>query len=239
MRAGDEMNILIFEDDQNDLINLLDCINNFFSETEIEYNIDTCTEDSYILANHFNYDIVFLDIEVNDKNGIDIGCKIRKENQDIRIIFITNFSKYLIDGYKAQANRYFIKPIQQEDFDLEFRNVISDYLEKYNGFFDETISVGKIYFNEILYIEYLDRKTNIYFQSGKILETSYPLKYWINFLQENEFAQPYKSIIVNLKHISGFTKNEVILSNEERLPISRFFKNEFEMKYMKCLHRRI
>lgn len=234
------MKILIFEDDQSDLNNLLDCIEKFFTSFEIEYTVDTCTNANYILENHFIYDLIFLDIEVGNNNGIDIGYEVRRKNHDIRIIFVTSYYKYLIDGYKAQANRYFVKPIQQEDFNLELENVIFDYLDEYKGFIDKSICLEKIYFNRIIYIEYIERKTNLYLLSGEVLCTNYPLKYWIDFLSEcGLFAQPYKSILVNLKHISGFNKNEIILNNEEKLPVSRFFKNDFEKKYLECLYRRI
>lgn len=233
------MRILIFEDNQNDLDDLLKNINTFFSATEIKYDVKTCMDPKYVLDNHFNYDMLFLDIEVAEESGIDIGCEIRKKNHDIRIIFVTNYSKYLIDGYKAQASRYFVKPIQQEGFELELKNVISDYLEEYNGFYDKTISINKIYFNKIVYIEFIKRKTSIHFMSGEVITTNYPLKYWVETLFSHDFAQPYKSFIVNLKHISGFTKNEVIMDNEEVLPISRFYKQDFETRYIDYLHRRM
>lgn len=232
------MKILIYEDNQNDLNNLLQCIYNYFCKTELEYIVETTVNSKFIIDNHLNYDLIFLDVEVLGESGIEVGCKVRRKNHDVRIIFVTSYSKYLIDGYKAQANRYFVKPVQQEDFDIEINNVISDYLDDFSGFYDETLSVNKIYFNKILYLEYINRKTFIHFLSGEVITSNYPLKYWLEFLKNRDFAQPYKSIIVNLKQISGFTKAEIILNNEERLPISRFFKKNLEFEYVNCLHRR-
>lgn len=233
------MKILIYEDNQEDLKNLLKCIETFFSITEVPYATKICTDSTYILTNHFNFDLLFLDIEVFGESGIDLGYKIRKQNPDIRIVFVTNYSKYLTDGYKAQANRYFVKPIQQEEFNIELSNVISDYLDEYDGFYDESLSFKKIYFKNILYIEYINRKTKIHFISGEEIITGYSLKYWYEKMESKDFAQSYKSLIVNLKHISGFTKNEVILDNEEHLPISRLSRQEFEKKYVEALHKRI
>lgn len=233
------MKILIYEDNREDLENLVNCINNFFSSTEVVYSIETTIDSGFVINNHLNYDLMFFDVEVHGENGIEVATEVRKRNRDISIIFVTSYSKYLYDGYKAQAIRYFEKPIQQENFDLEFNNVVANYLDEYNGFMDNIISSKKIYFKSILYIEFINRKTEIHFVSGEISKTNYSLKSWFSKLDNDSFAQPYKSLIVNLKHISGFTKSEVLLDNEETLPISRLFKQEFELKYTESLHKRI
>lgn len=233
------MNILIYEDNEEDLDNLLTCINQFFAMIEVAYTVKVCTNSKYVFENHSNYDLIFLDIEVFGENGIDIGYKVRKQNHDIRIMFVTSYAKYLKDGYKAQANRYFVKPIQQDDFNIELRNVISDYLDEYDGFFDETISLDKTYYKKIVYIEFITRKTRIHFLSGEEIVTRYPLKFWLQKLTNKGFAQPYKSLLVNLRYVSGFTKHEVILDNEQLLPTSRRFRHEFESKYITHLHKRI
>ena len=202
------MKILIFEDNEKELGTLLNYIESFCLSKNIIYTVDIYTNSKDFIENIYTYDLIFLDIEVQNENGIDIGIKIREYNDDAKIIFVTNYSKYLIDGYKAHADRYFLKPLNQEEFNIELENVLEDYIQKYSGFFDKKILKTKIYFNEILYIEFKDRKT-------------------------------YRAYLVNLRHISGFTKQEVIMENEEYLPISRLFKNEFEERYLKSLSKRI
>lgn len=233
------MKILIFEDNEKELGTLLNYIESFCLSKNIIYTVDIYTNSKDFIENIYTYDLIFLDIEVQNENGIDIGIKIREYNDDAKIIFVTNYSKYLIDGYKAHADRYFLKPLNQEEFNIELENVLEDYIQKYSGFFDKKILKTKIYFNEILYIEFKDRKTFLHFITGKVIETNYPLKYWENKLGDHYFAKPYRAYLVNLRHISGFTKQEVIMENEEYLPISRLFKNEFEERYLKSLSKRI
>ena len=213
------MKILIFEDNEKELGTLLNYIESFCLSKNIIYTVDIYTNSKDFIENIYTYDLIFLDIEVQNENGIDIGIKIREYNDDAKIIFVTNYSKYLIDGYKAHADRYFLKPLNQEEFNIELENVLEDYIQKYSGFFDKKILKTKIYFNEILYIEFKDRKTFLHFITGKVIETNYPLKYWENKLKDHYFAKPYRAYLVNLRHISGFTKQEVIMENEEYLPI--------------------
>lgn len=234
------MNIAIIEDDDQELKNLLSCIQNFFTKKEFSYHIVVFTDPGKLLQAINDIDLVFLDIQISENiNGIDIGIELRKRNKDIKIIFVTNYTKYLIDGYRANANRYFVKPISQNHFDVEINNVLEDYLQCFAGFIDTRISKHKIYFKDIVYIEFYDRKTILHLINGDKINTLYSLKYWKDKVDSFPFAQPYKSIIVNLNHISGFSKNDIVLVNNEIIPLSKHYKKEFEDAYSHNIHRRM
>lgn len=234
------MNIAIIEDDFQDLKNLTDCIHNYFSRKKIDYHIENFTNPNKLIPKIDDFDIVFLDIQLpNDQNGIDVGISISKNNKDIKKVFVTNYSEYLIEGYKAHADRYFIKPITQEQFDIEIDNVIEDYLSRFAGFFDDKICNEKIYYQEILYVEFSERKTYLHLITGRTIMTTYSLKYWKDELKALSFSQPYKSIIVNLNQISGFFKKDIVLINNESVPISKHFKKTFEQDYLHNIHKRV
>lgn len=233
------MKVLIYEDNKDDLDILVEFLRKFCKTKSVKIDVIICKSENAIQNNIYDTDLIFLDIEGIDANGIDIGVKIREQNPDIKIIFISNYSKYLIDGYRALASRYFLKPLDWDFFQIELENVISDYLLNNAGFTDLTISASKIYYKDILYVEFKDRKTNLNFLSGKVIETNYSLKYWIELLQRFNFAQPYKAYIINLKHVSSITNQEVILSNNEIIPLSRVYRKDFEARYIESLKRRI
>lgn len=231
------MKILIYEDTMQDVQILKDCIHHFFTKKNIQYSIDECLNTTTLLSNAFQYDLIFLDVEINNENGIEIGMKLRELSCQSRIIIVSQFSKYLIEGYKIHADRYFIKPITQEVFDHEMENVVSNYFKQHIGFIDESISKTKIYLKDIVYVEYLDRKSNLHFADGSIISTTYPLKHWIDKLNTYNFAQPHKSFIVNFTYITKFEGADLLLSTNERIPLSRHYKKEFEMEYIKNLHK--
>lgn len=233
------MKILIYDDTKEDIMSLCRCLESFFKSRGYDYKIDICENTDFLLNNLSNYDLIFLDVEINDENGINIGLKIRELNKDIKIIIISNYQKYLIDGYKVHADRYFVKPLSQREFDIDFENIVINYFQNYEGFYDINLQVNKIYYKDILYIDFFDRKTRVHFSNSKIIITSYPLKYWEEFIKDKSFSKPHKSFIINLQHISGFTKNDVILINEELIPLSRHYKKEFDLDYMNYLHKGI
>lgn len=232
------MKILIYDDNENDTYSVKNLIDNYFLNKPLPYEIVDCTSTSSLFENINNCDLIFLDIEINEENGIEIGKEIRKRNSDARIIIISNYSKYLIDGYKIQAERYFLKPIKQDEFNIEFENVIDRYLREYDGIFDEKILKKKIYFKDIIYVEFIERKTKIHLLNSKEIITPYPLKHWEDILKEEYFfAKPHKSFIINLQYISGFSKNNIILITAETIPLSRHYKQSFNESYLDFLQR--
>ena len=73
-----KLNILIYEDNINDIEILKIRINTFLSQYHISYKIDVCPNTEFLIANIYQYDFLFLDIEVNDENGIKIGEIVKK-----------------------------------------------------------------------------------------------------------------------------------------------------------------
>lgn len=233
------MNIAIMEDDLTDLKLLLSFIDHFFSIHNESFSAKVYNDPDELLKNINHIDLVFLDIENSKKvNGIEIGVKAREKNKDLLIVFISNYSQYLIDGYKAQANRYFIKPMKQCEFNVELAALLKNHLISNAGFMDEKLSYQKIFYKDIVYIEFVCRKTYLHLSTtSKILHAPYPLRYWKEKVPEDVFSQPYKSLLVNLKYVSDFSKNEVILSTNESLPLSRHYKSAFEIQFLDYVNR--
>lgn len=231
------LKILIYEDNINDYQNLTRCIDSFFSQNNIDYSITQCNNSKFLFNVINNFDLLFLDIEIGEENGIEIGLKIRKSNPEIpRIIITSSFSKYLLDGYKINADRYFLKPIHQNEFNIEMDAILRKYLNKYLGFYDPSISNQKILFKNIMYIEFSERKTKIHLINNRVLSTNYPLKHWINLLKnEYQFSQCHKAFIVNFYHISTFQELDITLKNEVKIPLSRHFKKELKNNYYNFL----
>ena len=59
------------------------------------------------------YDLVFLDIEMPDVNGIDLGKNIKHFNEKTHIVFVTSFPQYVLDAFDCHAYHYLIKPANE------------------------------------------------------------------------------------------------------------------------------
>ena len=168
----------------------------------------------------------------------EIASKIRTYNRSSIIIITSSFKKYLIDGYKIEAKRYLIKPIDEKVFNIEMQSVLSTSFKQQYGFFDKKISQYKIHYKDMLYIEFLNRHTIIHFVNNIEKKTTYPLKHWIEKLSNKGFGQPYKSFLVNLDYVSGFSSDgkDIIMNNGEKIPLSKNFKKSFTNQYFANLH---
>lgn len=152
------MNIGIMEDNTEELKILLTYIDNFFRAKDVYYTVKVYMSQNEVYADLEELNLIFLDIELGSgRNGIDIGMEIRKKNKDIRIIFNTNFNQYSIAGYKVHADRYLLKTLSQTQFNVEMETVLENYLLQYSGIEDKKLSKTKIYYNNIVYIEFKNR----------------------------------------------------------------------------------
>ena len=75
-----------------------------------------------------NFDIVFMDIELPDGNGMDLVRQMRETDKTTLVIFVTNLAQCAIEGYKVRAFDFIVKPISYYNFKLSFSNAL-DALE--------------------------------------------------------------------------------------------------------------
>ncbi|MDO4467605.1 MAG: LytTR family DNA-binding domain-containing protein [Bacillota bacterium] len=233
------MNVAIFENNMQDQERLIENIRLLEKRTMIKCTIIIIKNEEQLFSIINDINILFLDIELGDVNGISLGKKIKNINVDCKVIIVSAYQKYLIDGYKIKAERYFVKPINTKEFLVEMKDVIQEYYYRELGFVDEKISRDKIVIHNIVYIEFVNRHTVLHCINNKEYETSYPLKYWLEKLCEYNFVQCYKSIVVNLEHLKQIKKIDLLLTNEQIIPISRFYKKEVEEKYYRYLAKKI
>ncbi len=230
------MKVMIYDNSRTDVEALKILIDEFFMGKEIPYTLYLCANVSDIWKNIQSIDILFLDIELPDANGIQIGLRIKEMNPSCRIIITSQYNKYLIEGYKIHAERYLLKPIHKAEFMLDMEAVVNEYFRQYSNFMDEKISFAPIYLNHILYIEALDKHSILHMSNGKQLKTPYRLKYWNEKFEKQGFIQSHKSFLVNLNHVKEINKVDIILWNDDVIPLSRNYKKLFETAYTKLLY---
>lgn len=232
------MNIVVFEDNINEYKRLQDCISTFLKQYDINYKVYKTTKPSHIYENLDKIDLVFLDIEVNSHNGIEIGETIRELDRNKLIIITSSYAKYLQEGYKVKAERYFLKPIEQSFFDIEMKKVINTYLLNNKYIFDLNIDNKKIYHRQIYFVEVLNKKTYLHLAHNQNLEVNLPLSHWEDYFKDDHFVRCHRAFIVNISKISSYNQFEIELDNGYKVPFSRSWKTEFDKAYKKYVFAR-
>lgn len=189
-----------------------------------------------MILNGQHFDLLLLDIELNEIKGINIGETVRQniKSENIYIIYISSKSHYAMDLFKTRPIEFLVKPID----DQKLKESMITFKELYfrnNNFFEYQYKKQyyKLTYDEILYFESMDRKTIIHLQNGE--KEFYAKLKDIGESLNNHFIAIHKSYIVNINKIVHATYDYVVLSNGEKLNISQSRRQEvrklfFEMK---------
>lgn len=228
------MEILLY-DDKKDVEKLKALLISYFSTKNIQYTISICYDDLYLLNNVWKYDLLFLNVDLHNGSGIEVGKKIRKHNNHVHIILTSNNTKYLLQGYQLYTDRYFIKPIRETEFNIEFGDVIDRYFKDFEYYFDYKLCPDKLYYKDFLYIEFKQRKSYIHLRNAKIIHTSFSLKFWEVKLKYKLFVKSHKSFLINLRYVDVIKNHDILLTNDALVPLSKHFKKDFHIAYMDFL----
>ena len=165
------------------------------------------------------YDILLLDVEMKNINGIELAKCIRKDNNRAEIIFITSHFEFVGEGYEVDALHYLIKPISVE----KLTQVLTKAAEKLSveppsvviSCEGETV---KLYESDILYVE-----SFLHYIVIHTKDNEYKIKENISVFENkvsDVFYRIHRSYLVSLKYITRISRTSVNIGNTE-LPLSR------------------
>lgn len=183
------------------------------------------------------YDLVFLDIEMGQMNGLEVGGKLINMPQKPVIVFTTHSLNYAVRGYGI-AMRYLPKPIT---YDV-FSNVMELALERILPKKISVLSNGEQVFipiSEILYFEILRHQLFVHLNSGEKLSMRGTLTELISQVSQRTFVQPHKSYYINMEYVDRLTKQNIVMTNGDLIPIGRNKKDYFQLRlseYVKGNH---
>jgi DNA-binding LytR/AlgR family response regulator len=171
-------------------------------------------------------DLLFLDIEMPYITGIEF---LKNFPNPPKVIFITAYERYAIQGFELDVLDYLLKPISFDRF-LKSANKAFDYFKLKQQHNEEYFFVKaenkleKINFNDILFVEAMENYVAIYLNDRKIITHS-TLKMIQEVLPARQFIQPHKSYIVNINVIKAIEGN-VLHVQQYEVPISKYQKEE-------------
>lgn len=235
--GGMYMKVLVIDDSASDTQEIVSLFEEFQRQNSLHIEVDTTAvlPDALEVIKH--YDIVILDIEIGTYNGIAFACELRCLSIDIRIIFVSNYSKYLLDGYKASANLYLLKPINPTQFALELQRIAWSYLYQQKSIYLPKLYEHKIYFKEIKYIEISDRKTILHLIKDRSISCYYTLKKWIQLVEDAPFVQPHRAFYVNASYIQQLHHDHIVLKDMTCIPITDIYRDRFQKDYLQYRNR--
>lgn len=218
------MRIAIVDDEEDMIADVKENIMRYCGEKKISVNFNMFTDGAEILKNYKQqYDVIFLDIEMNQISGMEAAYAIRKIDMETVIVFITHMAQYAIEGYRVDALDFLLKPVTPYQFDMVFRKVLRQLRMTSDRKISLQIKGDRkiIQIKKILYIEVQGHYLTWHMSSGEKIEEKGSLNEVEEQLADYKFIKCNRYCIVNPIAVSALEKETLILRNGDKIVLSR------------------
>lgn len=232
--------IAICEDEKEQQELLKNYIEKILEGLSIKYSLDIFNSGEELLEKYSkDMDLILLDIQLGEINGMDTARKIRILDNNVEIIFITSLIEYALEGYKVRAYRYLVKPVKYEDIKENIINIIEE-VEIKNKYIiiKKQGNQIKLDINEITYIE-VQKETITIHTLNEVYKISGTMSNIEKEIDCSRFFRCHKSFLVNLEHIKIIKQYVAILENNEEVPVSRYRFKETKDKFFDLIEDKL
>ena len=221
----------------------LEQIGSYVQETPFLELIATCKNayEALDVLKEKEVDLMFIDIDMPDINGLDLVKSLVKKPQ---IIFTTAYSEYAFEGFQVDAIDYLLKPINYAAF-LKAANKSKIWFEANSPekaeqqpksdrkeiFVKSNYKVVRILLADISYIESANEYIKIFLDNQEVITTFMRLKNIEELLPAGDFMRVHKSFIINLNKILAVDRNRIFIDKKKHIPVGEQYKEIFN-KYM-------
>lgn len=184
------------------------------------------------------FDIVFMDIEMPDLDGMETAKELRNMDEHVCLIFVTNMAKYAINGYEVNAQDFMVKPVGYFNLSLKLDKAIRSVKKRKAG---EIVipyedGIKRFFADDIFYIEVIKHNVLYHTDTGVYSIRSSMTREEEKF-KELGFAKCNSCYLVNFKYVSQIKGNFVYVGSEQ-LQMSRARKKDFINKFTAYLGSR-
>ena len=233
------VNIAVCEDNNEDLSRLREALKEIklpqaFGISEYQ-NAEELIWDVETGRKHF--DIFFLDIYLGGMNGVDAARRIRAENENALLIFVSSSEDFYREAFDVYAFHYLVKPMDKDSF----ADVLERAVKAVDRSRDEFLKItyrGKsstLKYSDITHISSMNHSLKYHMRDGSE-HTSYgKLDELAAQIKSELFVRCHKSFIVNLACVREMTSEGFKTENDSFIPISRTYSAAVKESY----HRRL
>lgn len=182
-----------------------------------------------------NYDLIYLDIEMDGINGVDVGLTIRDDLRDhkIQIVYVSGTGQYDRQLFDVQPLLFIPKPIEEsklmKSIDLAMEKLaLTPKLYHYK----KRKEYFSVWMEDIIYFENSGRNVKIMTIDGMDLFVG-TIKDVAKEVFSYGFIQISQSIIVNYNFVSKYSREEIILINKEKIAIPKNKRNGVKEQFLR------
>lgn len=226
-------------DDEKDILNYLsDKIKASLEKLKFNTNVDVFLESKKMLEQNrvCNYDIIFLDLEMPEPDGIQTAEIIREEYNNIIIVIITNRDDLVFNTFQYDVSAFIRKKYFEAEIEEVIKRVYRKAKNKRSGYILKSDKGEKFFgINDIVYIESENHNVYLYNKSGDKIKIFYTLDKLSSILSEEIFIRCHSGIIVSCQHIFSINNDNIELINNISVPLSRSRRKEVKSKFQRFM----
>jgi DNA-binding LytR/AlgR family response regulator len=208
----------------------LQIINHFCEQIDFVTLEKTFTKQNEAIKhlNKYPVDLIFLDIQMPNKNGIDFYKLLES---DVMVIFTTAHSEFAVEGFNVNATDYLLKPFSFERFEIAVQKARNEYQFRSNNAIQTHLMIradyklNRIEFEDILLIEGLDDYIQIHLKNKTKIVARISMKNILEKLPVTKFIRVHRSYIIPISKVKTI-QNKVIQIDEFSVPIGETYKDE-------------
>lgn len=172
-------------------------------------------------AENKDVDIILLDIQMNAMTGMEMARQLREQDDSVALLFITGLTDYISEGYSVEAIDYLVKPLKKEKLFQALDRLLAKYPVKEEFLLveqdDEQIKISR---DDILFIEVEGREIKVVMKK-QVIFLKNSLQSFSKQLNQEQFVQPYRNVVVNCSRIKRIRKGSLIMDDDSVIPVSR------------------
>ena len=225
-------NIAIVDDDATVRETLYQYILQMEKEENVYFSVHFFTNGTDFLKEYAPvFDVVLMDIEMPGLDGLSAAKKMREQDTETVLIFVTNMAQYALKGYEVDAIDYILKPVGYYEFYIKMKKAMR-FISKTKSkklVLDVAGGVVQVMSSDVYFIEVFKHYVTYHTKRGQFT-TRGSLKELEVTLKNYHFARVNLSHIVNMKYVTSF-KGYLILVNDVELTIGRKWKDSLMRKF--------
>ncbi|RKI38801.1 DNA-binding response regulator [bacterium D16-51] len=217
------MKIAVCEDNQAEADWLKKVIEKWAADNRMDVQVSCYSETGQFLFAYEEscFDMLFLDVQMPEEDGISLARRLRKKNDSIPIVFVTGMDEYISEGYEVEAVHYLVKPVKEE----KVKECLERIAKKLAAGMPYVVlgtedGVYKVLQKDIVKIEVFARQCFYTTTNGQYAVVQ-SLKQAQEGLEAGCFKECYRGVLVNLCHIEAVEHNRVLLTGGIEAPVSR------------------